>query len=304
MRGENKYLFSPDTQDGFFPMARAESAKGQTVKDMKHYFHLYFPNGRYPAEVSDKCRRLFDQMYKLGIELLGWIWDHMDEKVKVSLLEHRGMDRDKFTLCDTASMMRTLLRVLHYPSYKDGDEEPGAVRAAAHEDINLITVLPAGSSRGLQVLLNKRSTSEQIQGSGDGTPAASETGAGGTPASGAGGAADTSDYAWYEVPSRDGSIIINIGDMLEEMTNGEYIATTHRVIKPEDEEATTIGRMAIPCFIHPYADVYLSERYPEADIFLTERLMELGALTKDVVLKIKSESVLEGLRKLGHDMSN
>ena len=66
-------------------------------------------------------------------------------------------------------MARTLLRVLHYPAYKDGEEEPGAVRAAAHEDINLITVLPAGSSRGLQVLLNKKSTSEKIQ-QGDDTP--------------------------------------------------------------------------------------------------------------------------------------
>ena len=174
IRGENKYLFSQDTQDGFFPMSRAESAKGQTVKDMKHYFHLYFPHGRYPHEVSDKARQLFDQMYKLGIDLLGWIWDHMDEKVKQNLLKHRGLDREKFTLCDTASMTRTLLRVLHYPAYKDGEEEPGAVRAAAHEDINLITVLPAGSSRGLQVLLNKNATSQQIQG-GEGTPVATET---------------------------------------------------------------------------------------------------------------------------------
>ena len=111
------------------------------------------------------------------------------------------------------------------------------------------------------------------------------------------------EYAWYEVPARDGSIIINIGDMLEEMTNGEYIATTHRVVKPDDE-IESVDRMAIPCFIHPHADVFLSDRYPEADIFLTERLMELGALKKDEVLKIKKQSVLEGLRNLGHDMTN
>ena len=74
-----------------------------------------------------------------------------------------------------------------------------------------------------------------------------------------------------------GSIIINIGDMLQEMTGGEYIATTHRVVKPDEGEADAAeDRMATPCFIHAAPDCYMSERYPTADSFLHERLRELG----------------------------
>ena len=83
--------------------------------------------------------------------------------------------------------------------------------------------------------------------------------------------------AWfaYEVPCKPQSIIINIGDMLQEMTNFEYIATKHRVVKPEGE-AQGVDRMSTPCFMHAKADVYLSEKYKTADAFLDERLIELG----------------------------
>ncbi|RUS69151.1 hypothetical protein EGW08_023079, partial [Elysia chlorotica] len=115
-------------------------------------------------------------------------------------------------LIDTISEPDTLLRILHYPAMQ-GNEEPGAVRAAAHEDINLITLLPIASSPGLQVL----------------SPVTNE---------------------WYDVPCDSESIIVNIGDMLQEMTKGEYIATKHRVVKPENEEAN-LDRISAPCFIHP-----------------------------------------------------
>lgn len=275
--GHTKYDFNPITQDGFFPMKKAESAKGQTVKDMKHYFHLYFPNGRYPEEVTDKARKLFSQMHDLGTVLLEWIWENMDnlelkEKIKHALLKRSENKMQNFK--DTVSFERTLLRILHYPSYAAGEEEPGAVRAAAHEDINLITILPAADSRGLQVLLNK-----------DGT-----------------GAGAKEDKIWYEVPCEDRAIIVNIGDMLQEMTEYEYIATTHRVVKPDNLDESPImkkDRMSSPCFIHPKAEAYLSEKYPEADIFLTERLLELGVFSKEQCIKEKSKSIVEGLVKTG-----
>jgi isopenicillin N synthase-like dioxygenase len=143
----------------------------------------------------------------------------------------------RIPLSETCSLERTLLRVLHYPG-NDGTEDTSAIRAGAHEDINLITVLPVGSSRGLQVY-NK------------------------------------ANQTWYEVPQEAKSIVVNIGDMLQELTGGEYVSTTHRVMKPDDEPASG-DRMSTPCFIHCGDEVYLSERYPRANDYLMERLRELG----------------------------
>ena len=226
----NKYQFNSKSQDGYFPKNVSEIAKGEKIKDIKHFFHLYFPWGKYPTEVSNAAREMFEQMMKLGETLLQWIDDNIDPELAKTLPQK---------LIDTVSKENTLLRILHYPAM-NGDEEAGAVRAAAHEDINLITLLPIASEAGLQVL----------------SPATNE---------------------WYDVPCDSESIIVNIGDMLQEMTNKEYIATKHRVIKPEGEDASK-DRMSTPCFIHPKDNVYLSEKYPKASIFLKERLKELGLI--------------------------
>jgi hypothetical protein len=147
----------------------------------------------------------------------------------------------------------------------------------AAQDINLITLLPAGSSRGLEV--------KDVEGN------------------------------WHEVPLCKESIIVNIGDMLQEMTNGEYKATTHRVslpvphshlrmqraaeavkarravnnkesnaltkaalwqvVVPEGEDGSG-DRMSCPCFIHPVPGTYLSDTWPRSEDYLMQRLRELG----------------------------
>ena len=224
-----QYLQGDDGIDGYCPRSVAETAKGNNRKDVKHFYHCYFPNGRYPAEVSDNARKLWEQMTTLGVQLLKWIEENMSAEQRKAL---------KRPLSESIGLDRTLLRVLHYPAYEPGTEEPGAVRAAAHEDIDFLTVLPVGSSRGLQVW------SEQNQ-------------------------------KWYEAPQEDRSLIINIGDMLQELTGFEYKSTTHRVVQPDDEQRG-LDRMSVPCFIHPKGDTYLSERYPNAADFLTERLREIG----------------------------
>ena len=68
-----RYLRDLTTQDGFFDINAAESAKGMEVKDLKQYYQLYFPHGRYPSEVSDAARRLFAALIELGAKLLTWI---------------------------------------------------------------------------------------------------------------------------------------------------------------------------------------------------------------------------------------
>jgi isopenicillin N synthase-like dioxygenase len=129
----------------------------------------------------------------------------------------------------------TLLRILHYPPLT-GDEEAGAIRAAAHEDINLLTILPAANEPGLQV---------QCQ-----------------------------DGSWINVPSDFGNLIINIGDMLQEASGGYFPSTTHRVINPTGK-ASTKSRISLPLFLHPCSDVKLSEEHTQAS-YLLERLRELG----------------------------
>lgn len=131
----------------------------------------------------------------------------------------------------------TLLRVLHYPPLT-GEEEPGAIRAAAHEDINLLTILPAANEPGLQV---KGTHGE-----------------------------------WLDVPSDFGTLIINIGDMLQEASQGYFPSTTHRVINPTGGRRDN-SRISIPLFLHPNPDVVLSEKYT-AGGYLEERLKELGVL--------------------------
>ena len=128
----------------------------------------------------------------------------------------------------------TLLRVLHYPPLR-GDEDPGAVRAAAHGDINLLTILPAATEPGLQVL--------------------------------------GKDEAWHDVPCDFGLLIVNIGDMLEEASGGYYPSTVHRVLNPVGD-ARFKPRISLPLFLHPRRDVVLSKRYTVGSYF-DERMREL-----------------------------
>jgi isopenicillin N synthase-like dioxygenase len=225
---KNEFLFKPETQDGFFPASISETAKGNSVKDIKEYYHIY-PNGRIPISLKANITEYYAQANAFAAELLGWIeaYAPADVAAKFSIpLPEMIKDSEK-----------TLLRVLHYPPMK-GDEEIGAIRAAAHEDINLITVLPAANEPGLQV--------------------------------------KAKDGTWLDVPSDFGSIIINIGDMLQEASAGYFPSTSHRVINPEGTD-TSKSRISLPLFLHPNPEVVLSERYT-ADSYLMERLRELGVI--------------------------
>ncbi len=221
------YPFDKVRQDGYVPATEAERAKGETVKDIKEMYHLYFPHGRYPANVSDISKRLFDQTFALAKTLLGWIEDNLPQHLQAKLQGH---------LRDMICMERSLYRILYYPALT-GDEEPGAIRAAAHGDINLITILPAATESGLQVI--------------------------------------DKDNNWLDVPVDPEALVINIGDMLCEATDGYYRSTTHRVINPEGVDAAK-PRLSMPLFLHASADTYISEQYPTAEVYLDERLKELG----------------------------
>ncbi|PXW99279.1 isopenicillin N synthase-like dioxygenase [Sphaerotilus hippei] len=222
------YPFDPRRQDGHFAPQVAETAKGHTRRDLKEYFHVY-PWGRYPAEVSDAARRYHDLAQSLAAELLGWVEAGSPETVRAAY---------SMPLPDMIQGSRqTLLRVLRYPPLQ-GDEPPDALRAAAHEDINLLTVLPAASDTGLQVR--------------------------------------GLDGRWRDVPCDFGSLVINTGDMLQEASGGHFPSTTHRVVNPQGA-ARQRSRLSLPLFLHPRPDVRLSARHT-AGSYLDERLRELGVI--------------------------
>ena len=223
---KNSYPYNFDKLDGYFSPKVSETAKGHTKRDLKEFFHIY-PWGRYPAEVSDAARRYYAAGSQLAATLLQWVEDNSPAEVKA-----------RYSIPLTQMIdgcQETLLRVLHYPPLV-GDEEPGAVRAAAHGDINLLTILPAATEPGLQVL--------------------------------------GKDNAWYDVPCDFGLLIVNIGDMLEEASGHYYPSTVHRVLNPVGAGAKK-SRISMPLFLHPRREIVLSERYTVGSYF-EERMRELS----------------------------
>ena len=130
--------------------------------------------GRSPA--------VYDALEQCSLELL----DTLDKYLGNPEGTLRGMAQDG----------NTILRALHYPAMDDHTFIPGAIRAAAHEDINLITLLITSTASGLQ--LQRR------------------------------------DGSWMDVNAEPGEIIVDSGDMLARITNGVLPATTHRVVNPPD----------------------------------------------------------------------
>jgi len=228
---EEKHLFafSKEKQDGYFSTEISETAKGATQKDIKEYFHIY-PWGRVPAQLKTDADNYYRQANELAAELLSWVERYTPPEIARHYREPlSNMINDS---------QQTLLRVLRYPPLT-GEEPAGSIRAAAHGDINLLTILPAANEPGLQV---------------QGT-----------------------DGAWFDVPCDFGMLIINIGDMLQEASQGYYPSTQHRVVNPTGEGASK-SRVSLPLFLHPRNEVVLSDRYT-AHEYLQERLRELGVKT-------------------------
>jgi isopenicillin N synthase-like dioxygenase len=224
-----KYEFELNkaTQDGYFSFQQAESAKGVDVKDFKEYFH-YYPLGQCPAELKAHLQQYYEAAHDFAATLLSWI--ESGSPADVAKRYHEPLP-DMITGSDI-----TLLRVLHYPPMDDEHKE--TTWAAAHEDINLITILPASDAPGLQV--------------------------------------QKKNGEWLDVPSNGNQVIVNIGDMLQEASGGYFPSTSHRVVTPAGTDNRS-GRMSLPLFLHPRPEVVLSERYI-AGQYLHERLTELGVI--------------------------
>jgi isopenicillin N synthase-like dioxygenase len=149
---------------------------------------------------------------------------------------------------DKITYGNSILRAIHYPPIR---EEPNsAIRAEQHEDINLITLLVGASAGGLQLL--------------------------------------TKENEWKDVVPEETEIVINVGDMLQRLTNNYLKSTTHRVVNPPRSE-WHLPRLSIPFFLHPVGEMDLSclpqtvsadspvayEPITAGD-YLDERLREIG----------------------------
>ncbi|MEO1276619.1 MAG: 2OG-Fe(II) oxygenase family protein, partial [Pseudomonadota bacterium] len=225
--GDEKHDWTraPGGAAGYFPF-QSENAKDSAVKDLKEFFHVY-PDDPVPAALEAETRAMHADLVATGQRLLEWLQAESPAAVTEALSE---------PLPDMlAGSGMNLLRILHYPAL-DTPPEPGAVRAAAHGDINLITCLLAGSEPGLE-------------------------------------AKDT-EGRWHVVPCDPGMMVINAGDMLEMASNGYYPATVHRVVNPA-ETGPAKPRFSSPMFLHPRPEVILKPG-TTADDFLQERLREIG----------------------------
>jgi len=242
------YRSAAGGQRGYTPFG-VEQAKGQQIPDLKEFWHVgrdvtgvnpwpdILESNPWPEEIpafQEKSSTLYAQLDQLGRRIL--------QIIALSLeLEQHWFDPH-------VMLGNSILRAIHYPPIID--RETPAIRAAQHEDINLITLLIGSSEAGLQILAR--------------------------------------DDSWVPVSSIPGTIVVNIGDMMKRLTNHVLPSTPHRVINPPAARANN-PRYSIPFFLHPNPDFLIEtlpacisednpDRYPvpiTANDFLVERLREI-----------------------------
>ena len=232
-------------QRGYTPFG-IETAKGAQQSDLKEFWHVgreigpepvgpmqpnLWPNA--PPAFRPAVYELFEAMDQLGAKLLRAVARHLN--LPLNFFE------------DPTRNGNSILRLLHYPPLSQGAD---GVRAAAHEDINVITLLLGAEEAGLQVRHR----------SGD----------------------------WIDIQPTAGALVCNIGDMLQRLTNHVLPSTSHRVVNPPTSRAGH-ARYSLPFFLHFRPDYRIAtlpgcisadrpNRYPEpitAQAYLEERLRDL-----------------------------
>ncbi|NIK91811.1 isopenicillin N synthase family oxygenase [Mangrovimonas sp. CR14] len=230
-----------------------ESAKGKKEGDLKEFWHFgqYVEDNpelekEYPKNVSVEELPEFNEVGKRTYKKL----EETAKYVLRALALHLGLEETYFD--NFIKNGNSILRPIHYPPIKEEPKE--AVRAAAHGDINLITLLMGAQGKGLQVQNHKGE--------------------------------------WIDAIAQPDELMINVGDMLSRHTNNKLKSTIHRVVNPPKELWGT-SRYSIPFFMHPISsmkldvlDNCLDDQNPKlyedttAGEFLTERLIELGLIKK------------------------
>ncbi|APJ05007.1 isopenicillin N synthase family dioxygenase [Silvanigrella aquatica] len=228
-----------------------EHAKNNNKGDLKEFWHV----GRENFENKDlellSAKNIWPNnhfpKFKKDILNLYSSLDHMALTLLTAMSEYLGIPKN--TLSNMAKDGNTVLRALHYPPLSDDQFKSGSIRAAAHEDINLMTILCEATEGGLEIL--------------------------------------TRQGEWLEIQSEKGQMVVDSGDMLSRITNEIIPATTHRVINPKG--AKNVSRYSMPFFVHAYENCELKllencispshyAKFPPilANEFLLQRLKENG----------------------------
>lgn len=232
---------------GYTPFG-TEIAKNAEHVDLKEFWHVGREIEGEPPHKSLTPNIWPEEVPEFKPAMLA-LYQALDE-LSITLLQafalFIGEDRHYFD--EKVNYGNSILRPLHYPPITDPNLPN--VRAGAHEDINLITLLVGSEQEGLEVL-NKRGE-------------------------------------WVGISMIEGTIICNVGDMLQRLTNHVLPSTTHRVVNPKGE-AGKVSRYSIPYFVHPNPGTSLDalpqcvtpdnpKRYPPitSDDYLMERLREIG----------------------------
>jgi len=230
-----------------------ESAKGKKEGDLKEYWHFgqYVENNpqlekEYPTNIEVKELAEFNTVGKQTYRML--------EKTAKYVLRALAiyLDLDEYYFDNYIHNGNSILRPIHYPPIKEAPKN--AERAAAHGDINLITLLMGAQGKGLQV--------QNIKGK------------------------------WIDAIADPDELMINVGDMLSRHTNNKLKSTIHRVVNPPPEKWGT-SRYSIPFFMHPIScmdlnvlDNCISDENPKkfeditAGDYLNQRIKELGLSKK------------------------
>ncbi|MGH6909053.1 MAG: isopenicillin N synthase family dioxygenase [Phenylobacterium sp.] len=243
-----KYKLPVGGQRGYTPFG-VETAKGEANYDLKEFWHVgrdLPPGHRYRDHMADNIWP--DAEVAEFHETVGWLYgalDAMGLKVLESIACYLGLERHFFD--PTVDFGNSILRLLHYPPVpKEGPH----IRAAAHEDINVITLLLGAEEAGLEV--------------------------------------KDHDGCWIAINPPPGALVCNIGDMLQRLTNNRLPSTTHRVVNPAPERRG-FPRYSTPFFLHFNSDYRIEtlpscvdaqhpDRYPQpitANDYLQERLREI-----------------------------
>ncbi len=235
-------------QRGYTSFGR-EHAKGSEAPDLKEFF-------QYGQTVEDSDPISSEYPENVAVNEIAAFNETLFnayrnfEKSGKALLQAIALylELDEFYFDPYIHNGNSILRCIHYPPITT--EPKSAIRAEQHEDINLITLLVGASADGLQIL--------------------------------------TKQGEWVNVTSLPDQIVVNVGDMLQRLTNNKLKSTTHRVVNPARELWHT-SRFSMPFFLHPRSEMKLNcletcideahpKAYPDATAgaYLDERLREIG----------------------------
>jgi len=228
-----------------------EHAKDNPAPDLKEFWQTgrsyptngpepTFPQNVWPTSHVPEFRDIVEQLYN-GME-------ELSKQLLTACSLYLGKPRD--WLSNMAEQGNTIMRMIHYPPL-DASMPEGAVRSAAHEDINFITLLVTATADGLEVMDH--------------------------------------DGSWIKVEGDEKAIIVDSGDMMQNLTNGLFRSVTHRVVNPKDSNSR---RYSMPMFVHPRNEVDLTP-HPDfvartggkpkyqsikAGDYLQQRLREIGLI--------------------------